>query len=405
MLRERRGGRAAALQVLGALVAEPAEIDHPLHALLARHPREVLRGTPLAVGEPVALVAAPHRVNEVVGGGDAITGAAEARGVEHVPLVERMAGLGEMVRAPPGRARGSAPARRALRARPPDAPRRSRSLPSPMSTSAVGTRPCRCATAAASVRERTFSFDRMRDTCTLGRLLGHVEALADLAVRGARGHQPEHVALARGQPEGVLGSSPSVPRPAPAAPMEPRPRGQRLHLLGEPRAPDAARARERLSATRGGVAVARSHQGLGLAPAAIGRGIGPARLLPASAAAVPQSTARSPPSPVARTYSASAVATCAASTAKPDCAATRARSRKASARARDLRFRDRSRRSRAASPMSASTRTPWAARAVMRMMSSEQNSIRSRASSIAARAASCRRAGVPAPRAARRRCR
>src|SRR6185436_5230668 len=96
---ERGGGRGTAPKVLGALVAQPAEVDDPLDALLPRHLCEVLGGPLLAVGEPLAAAAAAHRMDEVVRGLDALPGAAQAVRVEHVALVQRVPGAGERRRA------------------------------------------------------------------------------------------------------------------------------------------------------------------------------------------------------------------------------------------------------------------------------------------------------------------
>jgi hypothetical protein len=108
-----------------------------------------------------------------------------------------------------------------------------------------------------------------------GRLLGHVEPLADLAVRRAGRHQRQHVALAGCQAEGVLGLVAAglgrSGRGFALAQLEPRACGERLHLVHEPRTAEASRAGERLRRGGGrGRALACGHQRLGEPPAGIG---------------------------------------------------------------------------------------------------------------------------------------
>jgi hypothetical protein len=95
LVRERGRGGGATAEVLRALVTEPAEVNHALDALLLRHAREVRCGPTLALGEALAIGATSHRVDEVVGRRDALTGSAKAVRVEHVALVQLMAGVVE----------------------------------------------------------------------------------------------------------------------------------------------------------------------------------------------------------------------------------------------------------------------------------------------------------------------
>ena len=72
---EHARGLGAALQVLGARLAEPAQVDHALHALVVRHAGERRGALALALGEALVAAAAAHRVDEVVGHVHAVPGA------------------------------------------------------------------------------------------------------------------------------------------------------------------------------------------------------------------------------------------------------------------------------------------------------------------------------------------
>src|SRR3954447_24940644 len=99
-------------------------------------------------------------------------------------------------------------------------------------------------------------------------LLGHVQRGADLAVGLAGGHEREHLALAWGQPEGVL----AVLARRGGAGGQARPRDQALDLAGEPARPEAPRGLQRgRRERRRRVALAAGHVGLGRAPARLGR--------------------------------------------------------------------------------------------------------------------------------------
>ncbi len=164
LLRERgrRGGAAA--QVLGALVAEPAQVDDALDTVLPGHPREIRRGAALPLGEALAVGASPHGVDEVVRGRHALAGTAQAVRVEHVALVQFVSG-GAQIGGPPAIPDQAAHIRAALRERGGESATDESGGPrDECAHQTLVTRPCRCATAAASVRERTFSFARIRDT-------------------------------------------------------------------------------------------------------------------------------------------------------------------------------------------------------------------------------------------------
>jgi hypothetical protein len=82
-------GHGPALQVLRfRLVAKAAEIDDPFDALLLGHARKVLGRFSFALHEALAIAAAAHRVDEVVGDVHAVAGSLERVGVEDVALVE-----------------------------------------------------------------------------------------------------------------------------------------------------------------------------------------------------------------------------------------------------------------------------------------------------------------------------
>ena len=78
--------------------AEAAEVDDPRDALLARHAGEGARRGLLALRE-VAVAAAAHRVDQVVGDVDARPRAARLSGVERVALVQLVAGSARARRA------------------------------------------------------------------------------------------------------------------------------------------------------------------------------------------------------------------------------------------------------------------------------------------------------------------
>ena len=81
-----------------ALFSEPAQVNDAAHALPLRHRREVLRRLSLHLVE-VALTSAPHRVDEVIRDLDALAGAAERIGVQHVALEQLDPTIGEVARA------------------------------------------------------------------------------------------------------------------------------------------------------------------------------------------------------------------------------------------------------------------------------------------------------------------
>ena len=72
-----------AAQVLGARLAKPAEVDEALYPGGRRGLAEVGCGARVAVGE-VGPGAAPHRVDEVVGGLDPLERRRERLGLQHI---------------------------------------------------------------------------------------------------------------------------------------------------------------------------------------------------------------------------------------------------------------------------------------------------------------------------------
>ena len=114
-----------------------------------------------------------------------------------------------------------------------------------------------------------------------GRLLGHEELLADLAVGRPRGDQRQHLELARGETEGRvlgLGLGLGVARPLDA---EPGARGEAVDLAGEPARAEALRDWRRPRRARaGGVAVGAPERRLRLAPARDRGRIGALELAP-----------------------------------------------------------------------------------------------------------------------------
>ena len=239
-----------------------------------------------------------------------------------------------------------------------------------------------------------------------GRLLGHEQRVADLAVRAPLGHQDEHLALARGEAEGIRRWAAASPAGAAAAPSRCR-RGRAAPGRRAPRSRRAAsrrRARWRLvrALERGGrrLALAGGHVGLAGRQRAAPRGRG-ARTASQACAAVSCSAG-------------SALAVGALRARPRRCAATRPRPAavlggRARAAERGTRppqgapaLGSSSPRSRARCAASASTTTPTAATRARRTTSSVQVSMRSSASADRrAGGRRGRRRGARARRAAR----
>ena len=96
------GGPVAAAQVRRRrAVAQPAQVDVPGDSLALRHLGEVPRALPLAFLEPAPGGPAPHRVNQVVGDLDALSGPAQRLRIEHVGLVELEAAVCQPLRPRP----------------------------------------------------------------------------------------------------------------------------------------------------------------------------------------------------------------------------------------------------------------------------------------------------------------
>ena len=243
--------------------------------------------------------------------------------------------------------------------------------------------PWRTATAAASVRERTSSLARMRDTCTLAvfsamcssRPISRLVAppATSASTWRSRGVSPNGSPASRSTGPGVLGR---------AEQPQARPGGERLELGGEPLAAQLARRSQRVRGDRrGGGAIVRAARAPRPRASARRRAGRDAEASSQASAAAAHSAASS--SPIARAYSASPLASSARSTGPPASDVSRSRPTCSSARFSATRSASCSRRSRASVAASASTRTPIAATPAMRATSSEQYSIWSSASSTA----------------------
>ena len=116
-------------------------------------------------------------------------------------------------------------------------------------------RPRRCATAAASVRLRTSSLARMRDTCTLA-VFSAMKSCAPISRFVAPpATQREHLALARREPERVARRSAVVGRDLGASRLGGRQRqaraaGEALGLGAQPRRAERARGGEHVGELR-----------------------------------------------------------------------------------------------------------------------------------------------------------
>ena len=88
----------AAREVLRTSVGETAEVDDEIDARGLGCDTEVLGSLAIAFRIRVVHCAAPHRVNEVVGDGNAFEGLLEAFVFENVRLDDLRAGLGKVLR-------------------------------------------------------------------------------------------------------------------------------------------------------------------------------------------------------------------------------------------------------------------------------------------------------------------